>query len=520
MKKFVKLASLILACCIFSACNNEIDSGREGIERFMALCSESGGEYESGLENSGEFGVCKCGGKPCGKGYVCVKGMGVCADESEWGFEVLCKLSGGEAEEKRCKCGVNQCAQGVICSPDDPKQCGLKDSCTQEGAKRCVIDINSDNPDIVAGAHEEMCVNEQWQFSKACGTKACDGAMTACEPCASGAKICKNNAEGVGSVYECTGGEFQLSGNACQNVSCGVGADGNVACGECLNGKERCMETDGIGRIQACEDGAWKEKKFCLSEAGETASCKSESECGQCKTGVKKCGHNAEKNTGAISVCVNGMEDVTLCNDVSCYAKGNGEIVCGECRNGDTQCEDIASIANLRTCVDGRFGERKYTTDVSCAGPELGECINKSERCRNDEYGIGWVEQCISGRWKVKTTCDGLSCGGKNGVDCGACLNGWSRQQTGDQICVDGNYQPADAGDRLDGCDNIIERKLSNGNKVYRCSTCTAEDKPVCLGDILQVCHIDLGNNGGYVVNQSCANGCDGEAAACREAAE
>ena len=188
-----------------------------------------------------------------------------------------------------------------------------------------------------------------------------------------------------GILYECA------DDAPCEITECPDGNSCNVTftdCGECRNGTSKCIDgSDGIGETYTCVNGRWQ---------------KDDGKCdGSCDSEMKMCGESGcvnytiecrddlatENGGGAIAQCKFGKwEIVSECKDgVSC----KNENSCGECRNGDTKCDDRD--------VDGIMNKN---------------CDSKGD-CETDSNGntkwypanIGVQLLCSSGEWNDDMYC-------------------------------------------------------------------------------------------------------------------
>lgn len=164
---------------------------------------------------------------------------------------------------------------------------------------------------------------------------SCNRLYTDCGECRNGISKCTEGNSGTG-IYICEAGSFKLL----RECALGCNSDGNDCAGdECSHGDTKCVnDKDEIGETYSCMDGRWQK-----DEGKCTGSCDKEMKiCGEdnCVNYTMKCRDDlaTENGGGAIAQCKFGKWEIyeECSNGVSC----KNENSCGECKNGDTKCDD------------------------------------------------------------------------------------------------------------------------------------------------------------------------------------
>ena len=334
--------------------------------------------------------------------------------------------------------------------------CGDDDAKEAEGCKEGQIKCDG------------ICIDPNTNMNFCGATASCSGddkgsKCTTDQTCTAGKcvdkGVCTANVCSDGKIQVCANGNLGVAANCAGEASCKSATE----CGECKNGILECNDS----KIKTCENGLWKEgadcktdSKICVAGActeasscdanicangkiqicgedhklqsekacdGET-SCKSTSECGECKDGSLKC------DDTKIMICENGLwkEDVDCnaenktCLAGTCMAKSCGTSIC---KDGKLQvCGEDNTLQPEKAC-DG---------DASCKnGSECGECKNDAFECTTE---TGY-KLCSAGQWKTEACTDNKVCN-VEAKGCGCVENTFECTETGYRICKEGEWEP------------------------------------------------------------------------------
>ncbi len=307
---------------------------------------------------------CKADASDCG---VCVSNETNCRD----GLLKTCvegKWDAGTTCENGCEDGGKTCKSSGVTEPADCK----------ENAKKC------------EDRKVYVCNAGQWEWSLSC-QNGCNEAGTDCativtSKCENGKTKCEENKQ-----YLCKESDWAYQ------MDCPNGCDGDVCredvIGSCRSGDTRCQSNDpegGYGVLETCSNGNWV-PQGCV---GENSCDTAHNKCGECKNGKTKCEIDSEQTCanglwGIAKKCTNG------CDGDKCRVGG-----ISTCRDGDTRCQSNDSkdgYGILETCNDGIWVSHGCVSANSCdiAHNKCGECVNGDTQCNN-----GIEQKCESGLWK------------------------------------------------------------------------------------------------------------------------
>ena len=178
-----------------------------------------------------------------------------------------------------------------------------------------------------------------------------------------------------------------------------------------------------ICHSQSCVGRAYQRDE--VNTCSGKVSCKSgnhgELLCGDCLNGDKKCA-NDDNKLGHIYQCVAGTwVEVTPCSSAGASISCRDDNVCGACLNGDKQFVDVMGLCFSNACVNGayvrdnsNFCAQDNVTVNSCQINEAenaylcGECYNYDSRCVEDENGVAKMQICQRGTWVDSALCTGI----------------------------------------------------------------------------------------------------------------
>ncbi len=488
----------------------------------------------------------------CASGSRCVDGSKYVCQDGKWTFTQTCgygcDLTGnGCAAPPECSEGQSECTDGIY------RAChygtwGTSQPCANYASCASATTCGECQNDAVicTNNYAKRCVNGHWKVEAEC-PYGCNNTGTACiaapPVCNAGDRQC---VEGGGASYmqTCADGGWKKAEN-CVNASC----NGNQ-CGQCVNGKSRCINghmencnnasweyasacsygcndkntaclpsppscsksqhclsngNDGIGRVNVCRDGSWVENESCVNK-----SCnKDGTACGVCKNDM----YNGICSAGATKICNNGAWMSYTC-PYGCNDKGTGCLMSPrKCNKGATLCTNADNgLGQYQSCVDGQWSSTKSSCNaVSCHSNECGECKNGtlSGNCNN-----GGLKECNNGIWGSKScsygcTDDGKAClishpvCNKGGTQCSDNSSGIGQLKT----CTDGQWPSnttscsttschgSSCGECKNGaitgnCNNGGLKECSNGvwGAKY-CSYGCTDDGKGCLGSH-RVCNV------------------------------
>lgn len=393
-------------------------------------------------------------------------------------FEILCTTAGGIHENGRCKCDDAYCDEGDVCNAVT-KKCPEKDlpeSCS-EGAATCangmayrcnadgrfVEDKTCDSgclPDrsgcaeCVSDSCKEgylaKCEGGRYQGAVLCESSACASATACDKECDEGDRICRN-----GRTQVCVDEHYKED----QVCEYGCAKDGGDSCASgCDEGAKICTD----GQVRTCVGGRYGSPVACENHN----SCRGETECGACVNGEVYCVDDEASKVGYLRTCRDGQLDTGFkCNDD--HSCDSGRNTCGVCRNGLRRCvnDDATHVGRVEICVNGQFVEEKACDGgFSCRNDTTcGECVNDTQTCTDDAYGLGTEHACVNGALIHKACDQGNSCnlachsgytGGCDQNKCGQCRNGYKK--CGDNLATVNMLISCEQGElRTEQCTNI-----------------------------------------------------------------
>lgn len=222
----------------------------------------------------------------------------------------------------------------------DPDSAATDNDTTENGS-----DADTGAPEKVVtckesdGIHGELttCAGDTCETVECPDGNSCNRLLTGCGECQNGTKSdCRESDSGM-VIYQCYAGSFSVF-KECPN---GCNSAGNDCAGdECTDGDTKCVNgSDEKGETYNCMNGRWqKDEEQCLGSCDETMK-----QCGEdnCVNYTMKCRDDmltASTGGGAIAQCKFGKWEIY--EECSAGASCKNENSCGECRNGDTKCED------------------------------------------------------------------------------------------------------------------------------------------------------------------------------------
>ena len=337
------------------------------------------------------------------------------------------------------------------------------------------------------GIHGELttCVGDTCETVECPDGNSCNRLLTGCGECQNGTKSdCRESDSGM-VIYQCYAGSLSVF-KECPH---GCNSDGNdCASDECTDGDTKCVSGNNeIGETYSCMDGRWhKDDEKC------TGSCdKQMKTCGKdnCVNYTMTCRDDlaTENGGGAIAQCKFGKWEIyeECSNGASCKNDNN----CGECKNGDTKCEDhdVDGIMNKNCnakgeCETDSSGNTKwYPANIGvqllCSNGEWSDDIYCPAASGTfQQYSSGYVHWNTMMTWVYKVYNGSLvhddyhysSChnDSKNGIsECGTCNNHFN-------ICSDENIGGKPQG-HIYGCQNgqivsstICSNKTCSSNHI------------------------------------------------------
>ena len=349
----------------------------------------------------------------------------------------------------------------------DATSCKLSTGDCAPGANKCEGGDSLFSP---IGASSVCNQDGTWREATACPSSVCTGTRCGqlddsgiCEGITEAR--CQNGEDGVGIIVECTESTRTLT--ACPNsASC----KNEYECGDCKDSDSKCEDTTEtisgkevkIGNLSVCENGEWKTdvckyKRPCADDEKSCESCEIQS-CENKDTG----GYGGKIAILTLS-CPSEANASHSCGQVTCTETNE----CGECRDGGGRCEDREEngkqIGYRYSCDKGRFVQpTKCENDVSCNGEYgCGDCQNGDTKCEVRFWAgqdRGYMKVCIDGRWQNEVECPTGACTSDNKM----C------EYSGDQLCVQQEYEKI----------GIIVTKDGEGYKFEKCASevsCNAE---------------------------------------------
>lgn len=217
------------------------------------------------------------------------------------------------------------------------------------------------------------CVNGECETDDCPGSNSCKNA-TECGECRNYEEECLEKDSGWG-VYRCKVGTYSLVKECDQGCNESWDDCGTI---ECKDGTTKCVDgNDGRGETYTCGSGKW-ERDIDVDDYGNITEMKCTGSCNRKGTGcgesgclnyTKECRDDLlldSSHGGAIAECQFGKwEILSACTDATSCNKETGD--CGECKNGNTKCEnhEISGIMNKNcdykgNCEKDSNGNVKY----------------------------------------------------------------------------------------------------------------------------------------------------------------
>ncbi len=425
MKKQLVFGLALVAVAASWGCNDDIKVEHRTFEQ---LCVNSGGTIDQDNNR-----VCKCGkgnnASSCAPGVVCINNGEYCADSS-----IVC--SHNNVGFISCKEGGTPETLNVmsiqICQPIDGNSSSVDDSNYKYRPFTLTTEqMNEYKSEDLNGTCK--CVDEGCTKTVSCSGNVCG-------ECVNGDKKC-DLIDNVNGIYYCDDGKWRQDKACVNNVSCNKDND----CGNCINGEQRCVVgSDGKNaEIQICKIGEWEKESDCSTVSCDTTG----KQCGICHGVTTSCVDDANTGIGVYYECRENNWLNTICGGgASCKS----DTECGECHDGDMKCED----GKLSTCENGQWGaEKTCENDYSCnaVATACGECVNGETKCDKGELSI-----CINGSWLSSACPNNALCATE--TTCGVC-------HEGDKRCIAGTSNDGKASidvcekgawNHLEDCETIL----------------------------------------------------------------
>ena len=426
--------------------------------------------------DSGNVYICVCNNTQCEPGAVCTE-SGECEQISCTGDSVCINNSQNKGIKYICNDGKIDISNPTPCTIDEnPVSCNdEKNDCGECLNSDDVSCTNNENiGTIVTCSHGKLnketclgtscnatndgcgdcrngeitCENDEngYGYTKTCKDGAfsdtskdpckdgdnhvsCNESLNICGKCLNGVTCDDDNEDKLGYLEICIDG--MITTDVCPSVSCNVN---KTDCGACINGKVKCSNEDNIGKPLKCVNGAYS-LALDNCKTGEGAnqspvSCNETNDgCGECQNGDIVC-VNDTNNIGMIKRCRNGKYEKRYCdNNYSC----KDDKACGSCRDETTVCKETLIsdsqdkfVGKKAECINGAYGDYNNCPQNShCLNENLCMgCIEGEIRCKNDENGVGYYNQCkADGTFTDKVKCDNDYSCNHNGTKCGECNN-------------------------------------------------------------------------------------------------
>lgn len=373
MKRAFGIAAFfVLSIFLTGGCGSSEPCPIDGLDEETAAklkCEDSGGTFANNL--------CVCGQTFCPAGVVCKDGT--CAETA---FELSCKASGGTYKDERCECKNVKCDAGLVCNH-------LTKECPES------------KPTGFCNAADVFCANSRmytcgedntWKEGETCD-KGCHSDQKKCVNCTSDG--CED-----GRLFTCNDGEI-IAGDACKSGKC---TDDGLKCEHlCTEGDVSCFD----GKLQTCTSETWTTTKVCDAGCAEDK-----------KSCAKRCDDgNTLCVDGKLKTCSGGVYggEKNCDNGASCKS----ETECGECKNhSDNICknDEKTQAGHLETCVAGKIvlgdkcqnynGSLKYSCEGESEMTVCGTCLNDDKVCeRRDGDDLFWVYLCTHGKWLKQYSC-------------------------------------------------------------------------------------------------------------------
>lgn len=425
-------------------------------------------------ENDG-IRICEANGKWGESDHSCEFG---CFDDKS------CKECDDNSQKKRCKGNSFQlcvsgkwsenvsCPEGIECA-----ESGMSCNECEDKELRCV-----------SPKSYQKCQKGTWREEIACPVDIPNckgGGCTIDTNCADGELFCAD-----GKMQKCLEGEWV------EDVTCPMGcAENRLECAECTS--DECFSSQFI----RCDGGIKLPRLLCAGSDKQKSSCKSETACGDCLDGTIKCMQTPETSgTYAVYVCTNGewpKQEIKKCSN-GCNAEGTDcapgkDIV--ECEENVAQCLNntyyICNGGNWK--IESMCSNGCDVDGVKCNEPP--ECEEKKKKCDNNI-----LYECKDGMWNKSAVCpDGCDVYGIECYDPERCTDGTTRcVGNTSSKCQNGQWGGEEVCEH--GCEDDIRCKPECHNGDTRCSN-----------RILYVCKNESWDDG-----LPCLVGCDAFGANCR----
>ena len=261
-------------------------------------------------------------------------------------------------------------------TPCDSGRCADDSRCIQ-----CASTCQNDKTTAV-GSYTIVCEDKSFAPQACDNDVSCDPEGIGCGVCNNlEPATCSNDGNELGMWSGCRNGE-RAKDAYCDHVSCNANQ-----CGECLNDTSVCIEKDGKAYMQYCSKGKMSQPNICpgstkchsdhticqgytlvcitnrlykdngtSQRCDNQASCKANYlECDECNNSAPPSCVNNASDIGTETNCKNGVFVTQTCPDKHSCKSEYGITLCGECHNGEVQCESPG--VGCKKCVEGRFVE-------------------------------------------------------------------------------------------------------------------------------------------------------------------
>ena len=492
--------------CRNAACTDNVCIMPENTVGYLYNCKD--GKISENPSMTCENEASCSGSSTCGK---CKNGEKKCVND------IVHVCNNGEFVQTEDDCGVRICIDGDAICNDDNKlnkcvdgqwkntDCSLDGAFCDASLKQCKKIECSFGDDAKCAGRKSIneCGNDrQWNTTSCNNDNICvhTDSGDKCAACKPGIKLCESN-----MLKTCNSeGEWIVEDCPRETPFCV-----DKTCVECSADEVTCHDSNGVGVVSECINYEWKN-----INCDNDASCKSDSECGECKNGTTQC-VNGEYNIGVVQTCKNGIWDQKEddpCNDLSCNIDGTD---CGACLNGEANCEEKNTPKN---CVNGQWGVSK-----NCSGNESCRIVGGVAKCTECEpfekecvlsSGRGRYRVCnTDGSWKTAQPCseDIDVCANNNmcGGDVLGCTNG-EMKCFGDTLKI---CEGAEWSEVMDCTKESRVCDYSSSEKRYDCLACHP-NKTQCVEDnkAYRVCNAD----GNWDDPKECTRGCDNTTGMCK----
>ncbi len=359
--------------CAGNACG-ECINGQCNYSGSFSICES--GEWKEAAD--GQCGECENNQCNIEEGRICRDHKWVAFEDGD--LEKCKGCDNGDKEvfnDDNGICVIKTCIDGTW---DEGGFC--TNSCTEdEQCGECINHQSKYENDSESICHHFLCIDGNWvNQNNNPDLVSCNEDKSGLSDCLNGSKKCEDNAE-----FLCSNGKFSKVADC---ASCNENECVPIKCtaNECKNNES------GIGMI--CLNNE-------LTTCSNGNSCKTDTECGVCKTGSVK----YEESNGVCEsyICENGeYARLTRCSNklgpASCNADKTG---CGECKNGKVFKNNSKNQCIYKQCSNGALvGSEAYCNKYPCATDEsgipngCGECISGDKTCVGP---IGYY--CSHGKW-------------------------------------------------------------------------------------------------------------------------